>query len=153
MEYLEVVEESINYIKLEKIFSIYNYIMVLPKDDNSYFDVEENYKQLKVQDFKIAYNHGINNQLIKQNMERAASIPQNGMLTGGSEMFPDRPFLPGNFDNGNTSNVVLGGGKKKKSALRSTKAWTKYASDTIDDVLGKAERVKAISGGGKKRVL
>ena len=125
--------------------------MVLPKDDKSYFDAEEYYKKLKAQDFKIAYNHGINNLLIKQNMERAASIPQNGMVTGGSEMFPDRPFLPGNYDNNNPSNVVLGGGKKNKSALRSTKAWTKYASDTIDDVLGKAERVKAISGGGKKK--
>jgi len=41
--------------------------------------------------------------------------------------------------------------EKEKSALSSTKAWTKYTSNTIDDVLDKAERVKAISGGGKMK--
>ena len=40
--------------------------------------------------------------------------------------------------------------KRKNSSLSFTKAWTKYASDTIEDGFNKAERVKAVSGGGSK---
>ena len=123
------------------------------KNERDYFDAEAYYTKLKNDDFKNTYNKGINSLLIKQNMERENYPHQYVMLTGGSNLYPDKPILPGNYDTPGIGNAVSGSGKKKKSALSSTKAWTKYVSGTIDDGLNKAERVKSIAGGKKKSAL